>query len=178
MKYTAILKNKEVDIDVIPCDSHHYRVVIDGEIHDVDVRHCRFDLLSVLVANRSYDISFSTDDTRVRLNFSNRYFDIEVLDERRMRMRHVGSHLKLQGPEIIKTSMPGKIVEVLVEEGQEVQAGKGIVIIEAMKMENELVCINAGIVKKVFVKPGDAVVSNAALVEIVPPENAAETPQG
>jgi len=168
MKYTAILNNKEREIEVIQSDEHRYRVLVDGEPHEVDARNCGSDLLSILIDNTSYDISFSLDETNVQLNFRNRYFNIEILDERRMRMRGVRSDLDISGPEIIKTSMPGKVVKVLVEPGQQVEPGTGIIIIEAMKMENEIQCRNKGVVKAVHVNAGQAVESDAALVEIEP----------
>jgi biotin carboxyl carrier protein len=124
--------------------------------------------LSILVDDSSYDISFSSDNSHVLLNLRNRYFNIQLLDERRMRMRRVRSDLELSGPEIIKTSMPGKVVKILVETGQKVEPGAGVIIIEAMKMENELRCRNGGIVKAVNVSAGQAVEGDVALVEIEP----------
>lgn len=168
MKYTAILEDKERELEVIRQDEHRFRVLVDGEAHDVDARHCAPDLLSILVDNVSYDISFSLDETNVQLNFRNRYYKIEVLDERRMRMRRVLSELEVSGPEMIKTSMPGKVVKVLVEEGQEVAPGTGVIIIEAMKMENVIQCRNGGIIKGVHVKAGEAVESDVTLIEIEP----------
>jgi len=168
MKYTAILNDKERDLEIIRQGEHRYRVIVDGKAHEVDARYCAPDLLSVLVDNVSHDISFSFDENNVHLNFRNRYFNIEVLDERRMRMRRVRSDLDLSGPEIIKTSMPGKVVKVLVEEGQEVGVGAGVIIIEAMKMENEIRCRNGGVVKSVHVKAGQTVEGDAMLMEIEP----------
>lgn len=66
----------------------------------------------------------------------------------------------------IKSPMPGKVVKVLVTEGQEVEAGTPVVVVEAMKMENELVAESAGTVKKVFVATGDAVEGGAKLITI------------
>jgi acetyl/propionyl-CoA carboxylase alpha subunit len=168
MKYTAIINEKERDVEIIPLDPHRYRVVVDGEPHEVDARLCGGDLLSVLVDRTSYDISFSCDDTNVLLNFRNRYFNIEVLDERRMRMRRIQSELEISGPEVIKTSMPGKIVKLLVEEGQQLSPGAGVIIIEAMKMENEIRCRNGGLVKAIHVNAGQAVEGDTVLVEIEP----------
>ncbi|MCP5106601.1 MAG: hypothetical protein GY950_24665 [bacterium] len=168
MKYTAILDEKERELEVFQKDEHHYRVLVDGEVHEVDARHCGHDLLSILVDNMSHDISFHMDETDVQLGFRNRYYNIEVLDERRMRMRRVRSDLDMSGPEIIKTSMPGKVVKVLVEEGQEVEPGAGVIIIEAMKMENEIQCRNGGVVKAVHAAAGQAVESDVALIEIEP----------
>jgi acetyl/propionyl-CoA carboxylase alpha subunit len=168
MKYTAILNEKERELEITRLDSHRYRVLVDGEPHEVDAQLCAADLLSVLIDNSSYDISFSYADPGVILNFRNRHFNIEVLDERRMRMRRVQSELDITGPEIIKTSMPGKVVKVLVEEGQTVEPGAGVIIIEAMKMENELRCRNGGKVKAIHVNTGQAVEGGVVLIEIEP----------
>jgi pyruvate carboxylase subunit B len=62
--------------------------------------------------------------------------------------------------------MPGKVVKVLVKEGDEVEPGRPMVVVEAMKMENELVAEIAGTVQKVYVQPGDAVEGGARLVTI------------
>jgi biotin carboxyl carrier protein len=169
MKYTAILDDKEREVQVIQQDEHHYRVFVDGEPHDVDARNCGPDLLSILVDNVSHDISYSIDDTDVHLNFRNRYFNIAVLDERRMRMRQVRSDLDMSGPEVIKSSMPGKVVKILVEQGQEVEPGTGVIIIEAMKMENVIQCRNGGVVRAIHVEPGQALESDVVMIEIDPP---------
>jgi biotin carboxyl carrier protein len=67
---------------------------------------------------------------------------------------------------ILKSPMPGKVVKLLVSEGMEVTAGTPLVVVEAMKMENELVAEAAGTVKKVFVSAGDAVEGGARLILI------------
>jgi biotin carboxyl carrier protein len=66
----------------------------------------------------------------------------------------------------IKSPMPGKVVKVLVKEGDEVDVGRPLVVVEAMKMENELIAEGPGVVKKVFVQPGDAVEGGAKLIII------------
>jgi pyruvate carboxylase subunit B len=66
--------------------------------------------------------------------------------------------------------MPGKIVQVEVKEGDRVAPGSGLLIIEAMKMENEIRSEGTGIVRAIRVKPGDAVERDAVLIEIDPAE--------
>ena len=66
----------------------------------------------------------------------------------------------------VLSPMPGKVVKVLVAEGDEVAAGVPVVVVEAMKMENELASTRAGVVQKVHVKPGDAVEGGARLVTV------------
>lgn len=168
MKYTTILDGQENELEIIPLNSNVFKIVIDGKAHEIEACHCGNDLISLLIDNLSYDISYSFEGDLICLDFRNQYFNIEVLDERKIRMRRVRSSLDLSGPEIIKTSMPGRVVKVLKEPGEKVEAGAGIIIIEAMKMENEIQCRNSGVVKNVNVKPGQTVESDVVLVEIEP----------
>lgn len=168
MKTTAILNGKQWEIDIDQRGPHEYEIRIDGCIHVIEACSCGVDLISLLIENRSYDISYSLEGDMIHLIFRNQDFYIEVLDERKMRMRRVRSSLELSGPEVIKSSMPGRVVKVLVEIGQEVESGTGIIIIEAMKMENEIQCRNSGRVKAVHVRPGQAIESEVTLVEIEP----------
>lgn len=170
MKYMALLNGKEREIDItqVDKDSQRFRVIVDGTAHEVDACPCNRDWLSLLVDNRSYDISYSLNKDNVELSFWNQYFNIEVLDERKLRMRQVRSGLDHAGPEIIKTSMPGKVVKILVSQGERVEPGTGIIIIEAMKMENEIKCRNSGVVQAINVEPHQTVESDAVLVEINP----------
>jgi len=73
------------------------------------------------------------------------------------------------GPAEIRAVMPGKVVAVLAAEGLEVQAGQGLVVVEAMKMENEITAPRAARVAKVRVQPGEAVEAGAILVVLGPP---------
>lgn len=166
MKYTAILDGKEREVEILQQDEYRYRVIIDGRAHELDARFCAPDLVSVLMNNKSHDISFSFDDERVLLSFRHRHFDIEILDERHMRMRGLGSDLQASGPEFIKTSIPGKVIKILVEEGQKVEKDRDIIIVEAMKMENVIRCRNGGVIGKVNVYEGEVVKANVVLVEI------------
>jgi len=168
MKYTTILNGRERELEVLDRGDQTFLVRIDEQDHLVDARPCGSDLMSLLIDNRSYDISFSSTGDLIHLHFWNRNFSIEVLDERKMRMRRVRSTLDHSGPEIIRTSMPGKVVKLLVKEGDAVKAGDGIIIIEAMKMENMIQCRNPGIVKRINTRAGVTVESDVVLVEIDP----------
>jgi acetyl/propionyl-CoA carboxylase alpha subunit len=92
--------------------------------------------------------------------------EVEALDERTHAIRQLSSvGAAPTGPTPLKAPMPGLIVRVAVQRGDQVQAGQGIVAIEAMKMENELRAPAAGTVKAVHVAPGKAVEKGALLVE-------------
>jgi len=171
MKYRAILKEKEWDLEIIPLGKNSFRISINGHSFDVNLLRCGTEILSLLIGNTSYDINYYWDDTRVHLNLNNQPLTVDVLDERRLRMRHIHSQLKLSGSEQIKTSVPGKVIRILVEKGQLIKPNSGVIIIEAMKMENLLLCSNQGIVTDVYVQPGQVVKADQVLVEITPQEN-------
>ena len=93
-------------------------------------------------------------------------FDAEALDERTHTIRAMSQVAgAAAGPSPLRAPMPGLIVRVSVQPGDVVQAGQGVVAIEAMKMENELRAAAAGTVKAVHVEPGKAVEKGALLVE-------------
>ena len=94
-------------------------------------------------------------------------FDVEALDERTRAIRELSAAAaKPTGPAPLVAPMPGMIVRVNAGEGDEVQAGQGLVVMEAMKMENELRAASAGTVKRVHVAPGTAVEKGALLLEM------------
>ena len=94
-------------------------------------------------------------------------FEVEALDERTQAIRDLsGASAGPAGPAPLKAPMPGLIVRVSVQVGDQVQAGQGIVVMEAMKMENELRATAAGKVKSILATPGTAVEKGALLVEL------------
>ena len=96
-------------------------------------------------------------------------FDVEALDERRRAIQDMaGAGSSYSGPAPLIAPMPGLVVRVNVKQGDEVQTGQPLVVMEAMKMENELRSTSAGIVSSVRVQPGVAVEKGAVLVELVP----------
>lgn len=94
-------------------------------------------------------------------------YEVEALDERARAIRDLSAATAgPAGPAPLVAPMPGLIVRVTVAEGDEVQAGQGVVVMEAMKMENELRAAGKGRVKRVLVAPGTAVEKGAVLVEM------------
>lgn len=94
-------------------------------------------------------------------------FDLEALDERTRAIRELsGSPTGPTGPAPLRAPMPGLIVRVNVQAGDTVQAGQGLVVMEAMKMENELRAQAAGRVRAVTAEPGTAVEKGALLIEL------------
>jgi pyruvate carboxylase subunit B len=94
-------------------------------------------------------------------------YEVEALDERTRAIRDLsGASAAASGPAPLKAPMPGLVVRVSVQRGDVVVAGQGLVVMEAMKMENELRASSAGTVKTVHVQPGTAVDKGALLIEL------------
>ena len=94
-------------------------------------------------------------------------FDVLALDERARAIRELsGAATQASGPAHLVAPMPGMIIRLNVAQGDQVRAGQGLVVMEAMKMENELRASVAGVVRKVLVAPGSAVEKGALLLEM------------
>jgi pyruvate carboxylase subunit B len=94
-------------------------------------------------------------------------FEVEALDERTHAIRELsGASAAAAGPAPVVAPMPGLIVRVNAQVGDRVQPGQGLVVMEAMKMENELRAQTAGVVKTVLVTPGTVVEKGARLIEL------------
>ena len=94
-------------------------------------------------------------------------FDVEALDERSRAIRELSAATAApKGPAPLVAPMPGMIVRVNVAAGDVIQAGQGLVVMEAMKMENELRATSGGAVRRVLVSPGTAVEKGALLLEM------------
>jgi pyruvate carboxylase subunit B len=94
-------------------------------------------------------------------------FDVEALDERTRAIRDLSAkHATAAGPAPVVAPMPGLIVRVQVEVGDTVEAGQGVVVMEAMKMENELRAAAPGVVRAVHATAGKAVEKGTVLVEL------------
>ncbi len=139
----------------------HLSLTIDGEPVEVGVEWTSRHALHLLVGGRSHDFAVTPDGAGYRVLSRRRAYDVEL------RSAPGGGETVARkaatGPAPVKAPMPGKIVHVLVVEGQEVAAGVGLLVIEAMKMENEIRSPRAGLVRGVAVREGQAVESGATL---------------
>jgi pyruvate carboxylase subunit B len=163
MKYVVTLNGTTHEIAV---DGAH--VTIDGAparahlemVHGTPVCHLVLD-------GRSYTFAVSANPGGGQWTLVDRGepVELEVLDERTRHIRSlVGAGKAPSGGGAIKAPMPGMVVKVLVQPGESVTAGQGLVVLEAMKMENEIKAASAGVVDAVSVRPGQAVEKGAALV--------------
>lgn len=148
-------------------------VSVDGEPHTVElVAVPGGSVHSLLLDGASHRLSARPLGGGLwDLRLGGRLLRVEVADERTRRIRELaGPTTGAVGPQVVHAPMPGLVLRVDVAVGDVVRAGQGVVIVEAMKMENELRAAAEGRVQHVHVSPGQTVERGQALIEFVPLE--------
>jgi acetyl/propionyl-CoA carboxylase alpha subunit len=182
MRYHAILgatKEKggaaqERLIEIAPRPGGYRVAIHDGpgeskapRVLEVDAVHLPGSALSLLVGTRSARCDLEPGrDGRLTVRVGEAVHALELLAERRLRLRRAGGKFSAEGPQRLDAPMPGKVVRVMVKLGDEVAEGQGLVVVEAMKMENELKSPKAGKVTELHAVEGAAVESGAKLVVV------------
>jgi biotin carboxyl carrier protein len=138
-------------------DAGGWRATIDGQSSAADVVEIAPNTLSVLLAGQSHEVCVtSSPDGKLKLQTGAQEFSAEVLDPRTWSgRRHSG--VEAEGRQQIIAPMPGKVVRVLVKAGDIVEAGQGLLVVEAMKMQNEIRSPKSGTVERVLASEGQAV---------------------
>ncbi len=155
MVYEVMVNGKRHRLE-LEKDEGGWSCRLDGEPVSVDALIPRRDVLSLLIDGRSWEIKREQTAADLHVWVGDARFAVELRDPRSLRARQkTGADEK--GPRKIIAPMPGRVVRVLVAESSEVEAGQGIVVVEAMKMQNEIKSPKKGVVKKILATPGAAV---------------------
>lgn len=165
MNYYVSLEEKEVLVGVAEAGVAQFKIRIDDREIAVDAHKVERDAWSIVIDNRVYEADLVVSDDDIEVLIKGDMYPLRVLNEQKKALSRV-SEAAEGGKQLIDAPMPGKVVKVLVMEGQEVEANQGVIIIEAMKMENEFKSRAAGKVKEVFVKEGDIVEGGEKLLLI------------
>jgi biotin carboxyl carrier protein len=166
MAFIAKLGEQSYSVEIEEISKSLYRVAIDGNEFLVDGKKTGRTNYSLIVDNRSFEIEVDNSGDEYRVLVDGRNYHVHLVDERRVRVGGGQSDIQLQGRQKVSVPMPGKVIAVLVSEGDSVERGQGLVIVEAMKMENEVRSPIAGEIREIKVKPGEAVEGGAVLVVV------------
>jgi len=145
-------------------------ITVDEQTHAASIESTGGpSLYSLIVDNSSYEVDIEERTGSYRVLLLGELYTVQVEDERTRRVARARAEGRpSEDDEIaVKSPIPGLIFDVPVKEGQEVQAGDILVIVEAMKMENELRASRAGVIQATHVAPGDSVDKGQVLVTIV-----------
>lgn len=171
MYFEAVLKKKKYQINVArregdwfvqlkeqTQESWEEFTIPDGHFEEAD------NIISFLFNNESYLVDVVSDGLDCAVYTRGSYRDLKVYNDEMLLHESFKSGGMGGGDSALKSGMPGKIVKVFVKEGDEVKAGTPLLVMEAMKMENEMKASSDVKITKIHVKPGDAVESGATLI--------------
>ena len=147
----------------IRAEGDGYSVALDGRAVAVDAVALPGGITSLLLDGHSHELAVERDGDQLRVHFPGYSVPVELTDAARSVATPVR---RASGPVRLTAPMPGRVVRVLVAPGALVEAGQGVAVVEAMKMENELRAPRAGRVEQVAVREGQAVEAGALLLVI------------
>ena len=165
-RYFAKLKGRKeaTPVDIEPMGAGRFTVSYDGKKHDVDALTLDHGAVSMIIDGESFGVEFDEAAEEVGVLLRGHISRVDIASERQLRMRAASAQFSAEGKQLISAPMPGKVVKVLVKVGDDVEANQGLVVVEAMKMENELKSPKAGKVTDLFCKEGQTVENGAKLV--------------
>jgi biotin carboxyl carrier protein len=167
MKYITTINDQKFVIEI----EQEGQITVDGRSYDVDFQHLsEGGIISLLLDRRSLEAIVEERDESWEVLIQGELYTVQVQDERAYRLAKArGATAEFSGEATIKSPMPGLIIAVPVQKGQAVKKGDKIIILESMKMENELRSPRDGIVTRINTQVGASVEKNQVLATIGDP---------
>ncbi len=165
MKYITTVEGKQFLVEII--DEKH--VNVDGKVYEVDFESVNGQpVYSLIVDGKSHEGYAARGDEDWQVLLHGRLYPVTVEDERERRLRSAAGGGVVEAGEFhLRAPMPGLVVTIPVEEGQTIKRGQVLVILESMKMQNELKSPRDGTVGRVRVKPGETVEQKQTLLSVM-----------
>jgi biotin carboxyl carrier protein len=164
MKYIAQIDNRRHEVEV-EMEDGLFSVKLDGKKYEVDSRKMPWSsVYSMLIGGKSYEADVRTDGDVVSVSIQGEMYKISLREELWARISAAAGVRSKAGTHELRAPMPGHVVEVRVKAGQKVEKGQPLVVVEAMKMQNEVCAPEAGTVKAIHCKEQDVVTPAGVLV--------------
>lgn len=162
------INNRTAWVNLLKQNGNLLEVEVDGKNYRVDLLHTPDGTFSIIEGSRSYNIELVPQNQPKKYTAHTLYntFDVEIIDAEARYLINRCSNGAASSEKNISSPMPGKVVKVLVKEGDVIQKGQTAIIIAAMKMESEYKAPIDGLIKKVNVTDGDTIEGNQILIEI------------
>ncbi len=161
MAYIVTVDDKKFKV-AVEKQGKEFKVKLDDKEFLVEIMENKAGLLNLIINNKSYTV-FLEDE---KISVGGEEYNIEIIDEKIKDLIKSGKGFDHKKEVVIKAPMPGLIVEVEVNPGDKVKPGQGLIIVEAMKMQNEMKTPKDGVVKQINVKKGQTVNSGDTLIII------------
>ncbi|MGC8790021.1 MAG: biotin/lipoyl-containing protein [Desulfurella sp.] len=167
MSYVVKMGDIEYKVKVKELEANKFEVYIDDKSYVVDARLTEGSVYSLLINNESFeaDVDYKGENNYNVLTEGD-LFKISVIDEMKAKLLQRRGGTVAEGKQIIKSEMPGRVISVKVAVGDTVKEGDILLILEAMKMQNEIKAPKSGEVKELFVKEGENIAADSKLVVI------------
>jgi len=167
MKYVVSCGERLVEVEVLADSDGGVELRIDGDLVRADmVEAGGSSLYSLLLDHEAFDLAVVEKDGCMQVTVNSRLLELVVESEQERNARLVAGDASQPRAHTIKSQMPGVVTRILVREGEEVRAGSALVILEAMKMENEVRALHAGVVQRILVSEGQTVNGGDELVRL------------
>ncbi len=165
MKYITTVEGKQFLVEVI--DEKH--VSVDGKVYEVDFESVSGQpVYSLIVDGRSHESYIYQGEENWQVLLRGRLYPVTVEDEREKRLRAAaGGGVAETGEFHLRAPMPGLVVAIPVTEGQQVKKGQVILILESMKMQNEIKAPRDGVIGRIRVKPGETVEQKQTMLSVI-----------
>jgi pyruvate carboxylase subunit B len=165
MRYFVTVNGREHVVEVVE-RAGEVEVAVDGRALDLSYEEVdNLGQVALIAEGRSWGVSIEGDEHHVTATIAGHVYLAEIEDERE-RAAHAAERETSAGGGQVKSVMPGVVVKLLVAEGQSVDKGQPLLILEAMKMQNEIAAPAPGVVKALHVREREAVASGANLVTL------------
>jgi biotin carboxyl carrier protein len=155
MLYDITIDGKKYRLELERTDGR-WKCLLDGHETEIDAVLARRDVLSILIGGKAYEVRRERTALDLHLWVGSGRYAVELRDPRSLRSRRAGRGDD-KGPRKLIASMPGIVVRILAREKASVDAGQGLLVVEAMKMQNEIKSPKKGIVQKIVAVEGAAV---------------------
>jgi|JFJP01.1.fsa_nt_gi biotin carboxyl carrier protein len=163
MKYITTIGGKGFEIEIV--DEEH--ILIGTQLYEVDFKSVSGQpVFSLILNGKSHEAFVYQGEEDWEVLIRGRQYQVKVEDEREKRLKTAGGGDITDGEFHLKAPMPGLVVVVMIEEGQEVKKGQVMLILESMKMQNELKSPRDGIMGRVRVKAGESVEQRQTLLSV------------
>lgn len=166
MRYEVDVNGRVLQVDVHRADGH-FVVTVDGREWVIDAARVDANTLSLLIGSSSQEVTIAADATgQLAVGIRGVPLSVSVNGRRRWARKDDGG--AGGGPQQLVAPMPGKIVRILAKVGTAVKPRQPLVVVEAMKMENELRAARSGVVSQLLVEEGQSVDAGALLLVVAP----------
>lgn len=164
MKYSIAMNGTSQEVTITQEPSmRHCTIHLGGEDYSADVQRLGPGRMSVIINGRSYSVLSSAEGEDTTVVVNQQRFRLRIDDPRSLRLRRQHKAAS-DGPRPVMAPMPGRVVRILVQPGDLVEAQQSVIVIEAMKMQNELKAQKAGRVTRIAVQPGASVQPGETLI--------------